>query len=545
MPVVLEDDMLLPPSLRRQGYHVNGIDTTSSTTTIELTSPRSSVRGHSRGPIVIHEDHYVPVYGEEITREYIVSPAGGSSTYRRGGGSEFGARYSRARSVGPSGYESYESSYSDDYYLEDGSRHGGRRHRHRSPGRHENNHRGRHIAEAGAGAAIAAYGAHELMKHRSQSHHRSTSHHRTSEGSEHPHRARHLAEAGIAAAGLKHSANHRRHRSHSRGRRGSDGAIYDERHPGWNDDNHRDHRRAMHLAEAGLGIAAAGAAKEVYDHRKRAQRRSSSTGSADRHESHNGRHVAAAALGATAAGLAHHKMQHHNERRSSSVSSYSSDEEQRSNHRGRKVAGAAIGAAAAGVAGKALYDHYYRRSRSRSRSRSSSSSDEGRRKHHSKLPAAALGTAAALAAKHHYDHKHDNSRSRSRSHSRSRDRHNGPGVVGKAGYMMAGALAEKHHRKKHHEREQKRSMSVDGHRERRHRRDSESSGHYSKHSRSRRGSLAGAGGIMSNMMGGARGHGEAPPREKGLGEKVAYKLGELAAEEIAARRLFGKDKERR
>lgn len=101
--------------------------------------------------------------------------------------------------------------------------------------------------------------------------------------------------------------------------------------------------------------------------------------------------------------------------------------------------------------------------------------------------------------------------------------------------MMAGALAERHHRKKHHERDQKRSLSADGHREHHHRRGSESSGYYGKHSKSRRGSTAGTG-IMSNLMGGARGSNGEPMRERGLGEKVAYKLGELAAEEMAARR---------
>ncbi|KAL0631252.1 hypothetical protein Q9L58_009881 [Maublancomyces gigas] len=575
MSVFIEDDMILP-SMRGKRYHGAGgagsiIGSSGSTTTIEI-FPRAPMRE----PIVIHEDHYVPVYGEGITQEYIVAP----SQRRRERELEFagntglsGAHYVRARSVGAGGdYDSYDSYTEEEYFLEDGSRQGGAWRRHRSPGRHSHGH---------------SHGQTRYLEGAQP--HRSKSSHRVSEGgSEHSHRVRHLAESGIAAAGLRHAANAHRQRSHSRGRRGSEGAISSPaaRYHEYQDEH--DRRHALNLAEAGLGIAAAGAAKELYDHRKRAmRRRSSSLDAADmrQHESHTGRNVAAAALGATATGLAYQKMQQrHARRRSSSLSSHESGDEGQPRHRGRKVAGAAIGAAAAGMAGKAVYDRYYR-SHSRSSSSSSSDSEGGRRRkytvpaaalgtaaaaaalgvkhhrkhrhdashsrsrsrsrsnerHHSNMPAAfgtaaALGTATALGVKHHRKHKHDGSRSRSRS--RSNERHHGPGA---AVYTMAGGLAEKHHHKKHHER--RRSLSEVGEQERSHRRMSESG--EDKHRRSRRGSTAGGlGRYVSNIVGGSGGGmggnaNEGQQQHRGLGEKVAYKLGEMAAAEITRRGTGG------
>ncbi|PWW72565.1 hypothetical protein C7212DRAFT_286232 [Tuber magnatum] len=588
MPIVLDDEMLIPPSMRRtkryyatpNPYDDPRVETTiiespsmASTTTIELPPHRPFTP--PRSPVVVHEDYYAPLPTEiecSRGREYVIHPAGRSAAYHKqwiGGGEGFGGEldmdcshghgyghgrhYYRARSVGP--VLDYDS-YSDDYYLEDGTRHGIRHHHHGSPhghrGRHghrvkhflgdgaglvgvhsprehgghgghlhrrsssSNGHKGRHLAEA-AGLAL---GAKKLMKHRS------LSRPRRSPSPQGYHHARHLAEAGIAAAGLKHALNHRRSRSHSLHRRLSSDS---ERHPGWNRDDHKAHRRAKHLAEAGLGIAVAGAAKELHDRRK--HHRSSSQSSSGRERNHNERHIASTALGATAAGLAHHKHAHHR-RRSSSASSYSSSSDDGNKHRGRKIAGAA------GLAAKALYDR--QRNRSRSSSTSSSLSDGGGRRHRHRLGKAALGAAATAGLKHHHDR-------RSRSRSSSRERRNHVDGLKKAGYTMAGALAEKHRR----EQKRGRSLSADGRRydgyhNGRH------GGHHIMHGNLKPGqgfvesesihsspSRTGTRSRCGSHGGGVLGKGTDPSTTRNIGEAVAYKIGEAVAEGLNGRRRSG------
>ncbi|KAG0633077.1 hypothetical protein HOY80DRAFT_663373 [Tuber brumale] len=590
MPVLFDEEMLIPPSMRRHRRYYTTTNTyddplvetviespsMASTTTIELPSHRPLTP--PRSPILVHEDHYIPLPTEiEFSRgrEYVIHPAGRQAVYHkrigRGFGGELdmdyshghgyghGRHYHRARSVGPvSDYDSY----SDDYCIEDGTRHGIRHHRHGSPhdhhGRHS--HRMNHLLEGGAGL-VGAHNPHEHREHREHFHRRSSSsdghkgrhlleatglalgakkltsmRHRSHSRSPPPgghHRTRHLAEAGIAAVGLDHALNHRRSRSRSRHRRFSSDS---ERHLGWNRDDHKAHRRAKRLAEAGLGVAAAGAAKELYDHRK--HHRSSSASSSGGERNHNGRHIAAAALGATAAGLAHHKHAHRH-RRSSSISSYSSGSGDENKHRGRKIAGAAVGAAATGLAAKALHDH--RRNRSRSSSTSSSLPDGGKHGHRHRLGKAALGAAATAGLKHHHDR-----RSRSRSRSSSRERRGHVDGLRKAGYTMAGALAEKHRR----EQKRGRSLSADGRRP-----DGHHTGYHDGHHITHGQLKPGQGFVESesihsspsrteirprrgNHRGGMLG-GAGPSTTRNIGEAVAYKLGEAVAEGLDGRRRSG------
>src|ERR1700712_5401613 len=107
MPVLLDDEMLIPPSMRRpKRYYATNpyddprVETTiiespsmASTTTIELPSHRPLTP--PRSPIVIHEDHYVTVPTESERsrgREYVIHPAGRLAAYheRIGGGGGFG-----------------------------------------------------------------------------------------------------------------------------------------------------------------------------------------------------------------------------------------------------------------------------------------------------------------------------------------------------------------------------------------------------------------------------------------------------------------------
>src|SRR5437879_3315717 len=172
MPVLLDDEILIPPSMRRHRRYYT--DTSSyddprvETTIIESPSMGSTIDlpphrplTPPRSPIVIHEDHYVPLPTEiecSRGREYVIQPAGRSAVhhntagrggfsgeldmdYSRGNGFEHSRRRYRARSVGPlSDYEGY----SDDYYIDDDTHHGIRHHRHGSPHRHHGHHHGHH-----------------------------------------------------------------------------------------------------------------------------------------------------------------------------------------------------------------------------------------------------------------------------------------------------------------------------------------------------------------------------------------------------------------
>jgi hypothetical protein len=478
MPVVLDDEMLIPPSLRRRQQYMEQdriieLGDGASSSTIELPPHRP------RSPIVFHQDRYMP--GPPVSeidvvreREYVIDPAGERRTprYYR---SERVYDRPRARSVDYESYtDSYDSSYddTDSYYLEDGTtynghrgvlrkpeidrNHGrhlaegglvaagayeaGRRHDNRyryeiSPERHS--HVGRHVAEAGlAGAAV-----HRLRRRGSSSASSEDRYSHSSRGGHHG--LRHAVELGVGAVGAEKL--YERHRNNRDSRERLQG-----RHP--EDQN----RNIRHFAEAGLGIAAAGAAKELYDAHKRRNssrsRSSSSSRSPSRDKpSHTGRHIAAGALGATAVGLAAHKYA----QRRDSRGSYSSDDEQEHHHRGRKIAAGLGAATAAGLAAK----HYHDRNRSRSRS---SSRDTGYRNHHG-IRDTAIGAADVAAVEMVARRQASRSRSRARSHSRPRRKARSPSSNGshkmRNAALGAGAIGAAKWAAGHAERNRSRSRS--------------------------------------------------------------------------------------
>ncbi|KAL7269697.1 hypothetical protein RUND412_007627 [Rhizina undulata] len=553
MPVILNEEYLIPPSMRRNRMHNRDFDgygdrhSSYGTTTMTMDLPPHRPMSPPRSPLIVHHDHYVPVEEVKIIRdvEYIVpahshgGSAHGSSTYYRGRDMRLGGSYEaelRSRSLGPverwEGPPMYNSS--DDYYLEDGTNHGGlrvhrHRHRHRSRSSHhsKDHHDKRHLLE-GTAAAAAAYevGKYHHSKHNKHSRSQSRGRHHGVDG-------KRVAEAGLAAAAL--GAAMHKYRSKSR-----DAAHQrDEEHSDHRKDENRSHK-GLYLAEAGLGVAAAGAAKEFYDHR----RRSSSVSSPQHERSHTGRNLA---LGATAAEIAHHRH-HRNKsrsRRSSSVSS-SSDDTKPENHRGRNLAGAALGATVVGLAAKKYYDRRGSRSQS-STSSDSSDSERGHRKHSSHMGTLGkvAGTAAAAGiAKGLYDRNRDHSRSPSRSRSKSRSgRSHGVNAAEKVAYTMAGALAEKHHRKKHHEKEEEEKEKHRRHRSA-HRSDvhpgeqgyyeSETTQGFSSDGERRRRGAQSHG--LASLLGGHDSHGGNNGRAKGgLGEALAYKMGESVYEGITGR----------
>lgn len=360
MPVVLDDEMLLvPPSMRRPRHYVEReriieVPSNQSTSTIDLPPHRVEYE-RPRSPLVIHqEDHIIQLPLQEVElfrgREYVIEPAGSrvGRYYRRSGAhSEMDFTRGRARSVGYDVYDSYCSSCDEEeYYIDDGYTHGSSR-------------------SVTAGHVI---GGGSLVSGR---------------------RRRMRRSPGPTLGAQKLYNQHHGHQHH--------GHQHEHMRHSEEDPN----RRIRHLAEAGLGIAAVGAAKEIYDARARRARSRSSSSSSDEVSRHKGRHIAVAALGATAAGLAAHKYAESHRRGSSSDCSSDSG---RNTHRGRKVA-AGLGAAAtaAGLA-KVIHDRHRHGSRSRSSSASSAYSADGH--HRMRRAAAGLGGATAFH------------RSRSRSHSR-------------------------------------------------------------------------------------------------------------------------------
>lgn len=480
MPVLLDDEMLIPPSMRRKNYvKADSVyEVSDSSSVIELPPHTRIIEPHSsrlHNPVVIHQERYVsgpPVSEVAIVREkeYIIDSGGsrgGNRHYRgRAPYEEMDIRRGRrARSVG---YHSYDDSSSGDeresYYLDDsassssfgrrrrhgrhadGSAYGGgerrtsrysspERHGHRfvdashrdSSHQHGNNHHHlrRNVAEvAGAAAAVGLAGTavHKLRRRSS-----STSSVSGSDDGRH-HVLRNTAIAGVAAEGGRRLYKH--HKDHHQ---------YDQQSGG-----HSDHR-ARHAAEAGLGVTALGAAR---DHHKRRE----SPHHSQRRDDHSGRHLATAALGATAAGLAAHKYTHH-------THSSEGDPDQ---HRGRKVAAGLATATAAGIAAK----HYYGQHEHHHRSRSSSSSSTGSDKHgyRHKLRNTAIGLGAAELA--HRVHKKRNSRSRSRpgilrrrSRSSSDDEH---GRKIRNAALGLGALGAAEVARRHHKHKQSRSRSRPG-----------------------------------------------------------------------------------
>lgn len=530
MPVVLGDEMLTPPSMRRPRHYVERervieVPSSQSTSTIDLPPHRVEYE-RPQSPLVIHQDHIIQLPQEvELfrEREYVIEPAGGSVRryYRRSGAhseTDF-TRRGRARSVGYD-YDSYCSTCDEEeYYIDDGTTHGFSR-------------------SVMAGHVIGG-------------------------GSLVPGRRRRMRRSPGPTLGAQKLYRH--HHGHQR-----EHIRRSEEDP---------NRRIRHLAEAGLGIAAVGAAKELYDARARRARSRSSSLSSDG-AGHKGRHIAAAALGATAAGLAVHKYA---ERRRRGSSSDCSSDSGRSTHRGRKVAAGLGAATAAGLAAKAIHDRHRRGSRSLSSSASSTYSADGnhrraaaglggatalhrsRSRSHSrpgilrhrrssstfstssadssshKLRNAALGAgavagAAALArrAKHHRERSRSpRRRSRTVSQSRHRSSSRGALLAKSAAATVAGALAKHQIRKNHKER---RARSVDEARRRHHR----ERGHHRYHddsssTHSRRES--GVGGMLRRAItGGGGGHHHPHERHEGgsgyrnaAAQEMAYRAGEAAA----------------
>lgn len=389
MPIILDDSILIPPSLRRgpppRVYNVLQPGTTT-TTVIEsgashvphrpLTPPRS--------PVIIHQEttSYIPPQDDldEFRGEVEYVTPGSRRRIYLGSDSGRSSRY-RSRSIGASYEGGFEMSrprryYDDDeeYYLEGGSRHGsyaaGIEYGHR--------HHGPHV--------VPAFHGHEDYPgpHESERHHR---------------RVRRLAQAGLAAGALGAAKEIHDHR----GRRRVDDGYHSD-----SSDGGHGHHKGRTATAAALGATAAGiAAHEIHKRRHRSRPRSSNsyTSSSDS-DHHTGRKVAGAALGATAAGIAAHKIrQHRRKSRSGSVGSRSSSSDrEHSHHRKAKLAAAAIGT---GLAARHL--HHRREGRSRSSSRSPSREREPWGRH---LAAAALGATAAGLAHHEYKHHHQPERPR-------------------------------------------------------------------------------------------------------------------------------------
>ena len=483
--ITIEERMRTPPSMRQRHYRDR-----DHNRSVEIISSSSSDLPHIHGveyvrpnqPMVIHQDHIIPAADLEIIRE-------GHYVQRHNHGATGGhfrpefERRGRARSVGYNGSEE-----ESEYYID--------------TRRSSRGGRSRHGSEAGTHITDVTINRIETPLTSVQS----GPSHRLSETA--------LAVAGGAAAyeGLKHhhtssvSSERRRARRHRQ-------EVYELQ----KEEEHKKDRATRIVAGAGLGIAAAGAAKVLYDRRKhrdgREGREYDSYSSSSDDENHTGRHIAAAALGATAAGLAAHEIQKHQRHRRDSVTYYSDDgfDDTRSHRNGAVpvLAAAAVGATAAGMTAKHMQDRNRSRSssrhstrskrstshkirdaaigigaatlaakkirsrsrhrHSRSRSRSSSASDGGSSH---KLRNAALGIGAAALAAHKMKQHEDRSRARSRSSNRSRHRSQsrGAALMKAAAVTVAGALA-KHQLEKH----QDRARSADAAARRRRRRSSVSS----------------------------------------------------------------------
>ncbi|TGZ77585.1 hypothetical protein EX30DRAFT_374528 [Ascodesmis nigricans] len=521
-PVILEDDLLLPPSLRKRVYRnddglrtadvipassiprcqVDDVTSIASASTIEI--PRSEyerqppvvIQNAPTRPVVIHEDHYVPVAVADAEPRYVSPGSMRDIRYRRVGGQrEFemdyttrggqhidvdysrGPRRRRARSVD---YSRYEDGYcsscdEDEYYDEDRHRFGSRRGSAVASGlgflggvaahprahdvyerpqrlpEKQHHHRGRKIAAGAALATAAGVGLHHLReRQRSQS--RSSSSERSGR-SRSRHRLRHAAELGAAGIAAKKLYDHR---SRSRGPReiSPTGSTYSRRSSG----SHR-LRNAAGLAGAGI------AAHKLYS-RSRSRRRSSSVSSTS---SDSSSHKLRNTAGIVGTGIALKKLHDHHQarkaeeereamyqrRRSRSMSRplsrrYSSSSSRSPSHTRRHLAAAAAGATAAGIAA-----HQYQKRHPRSASVSSySSDDEGGRRHHHrgrKVAAAGLGAAGLAAAAHHRRRSQSRRRSLSRSSfSSSDDEHHHKGrkaAAATAAGITAAGLAARHHRR--------------------------------------------------------------------------------------------------
>ncbi|KAF8474811.1 hypothetical protein BDZ91DRAFT_279878 [Kalaharituber pfeilii] len=387
MPIVLDDSILIPPSLRRgpppRVYHTIPQPGTTTTTIIEsdrrpLTPPRS--------PVIIHQEttSYLPPRDASPVDDYRSQSEYSSRgrVRRYYGGSEPGGSYG-SRSIGPYDsvpyplpeYSRHRANYDDyydeedDYYLEDGSRHGYLR-----SSIYNHRHHGPHVIPG-------PHGHDDLPgPYESEKHHR---------------RVRHLAQAGLAVGALGAAKALHDHR----GRRKS----YD----GYSSDSPDEHHRGRKLAGAALGATAAGlAAHQLYKRRHRSRSRSveSYTSSdTDHRRHHRGRKLAGAALGATAAGIAAHKLRkHRRQSRSASVESYTSPSDSDHRHRKAKIAAGTAAAIGAGLAARHLRHRHGSRSRPSSRSPSPHRGNMGRH-----IAAAALGATAAGLAHHHYKHHHE------------------------------------------------------------------------------------------------------------------------------------------
>lgn len=381
MPIVLDDSILIPPSLRRgpppRVYNVQ--PGTTTTTVIESGFPHVPHRPLTppRSPVIIHQEttSYIPpkddlggfrgeveyVSPGSRRRLYLGSDSGRSPRYRSHSISapyEGGSEVSRSRRY-----------YDDDeeYYLEDGSRHGS----YAEDFEYSGHPRGHHGHEDYPGP------------HESEGHHR---------------RVRHLTQAGLAAGALgaaKEIHNHQRR-----------GRVEDEYYSDSSDGDHG-HHKGRKVAAVALGATAAGAAAgatahHMYQRRHRSRARSSDPYTSSDTDHHTGRKVAGAALGATAASIAAHKI-HQRRQKSRSSSRSSSSDREHPRHRKAKLAAAAIGT---GLAARHI------RHRRDARSRSSSTSPPRERQPWGRhLAAAALGATAGLAH-HEYKHHHQPERPR-------------------------------------------------------------------------------------------------------------------------------------
>ena len=368
MPLVLDDAILVPPSLRRgpPARAYNYVQPGTSTTVIEASDRHIHHRPLTppRSPVFIHQESttYFPPKGRDSLEEFrgeveYVTPGSRRLYYA---GSEPGRVRHRSFSVGEydSGVElSRPTGFIDqDYSLEDGSRHSYAEYDH---------HHGPHV--------VPVFHRHEDYPgpNESERHHR---------------HVRHLEQAGLAAGALGTAKEIHDHRARHR-----------EYHSDSADEGHHNHR-GRKAAAAALGATAAGiAAHQIYQHRHRSRSRSRSSDSHTSDSDHPGRKIAGAALGGTAAGIAAHKIhQHRRKSKTGSISSRSSSSGREGHHHRGAGTAAALGTGLA-----ARHVHHRRHSRSRSSSRSRSKEREPWTRH---ISAAALGaTAAGLA---HHEHKH-------------------------------------------------------------------------------------------------------------------------------------------
>lgn len=379
MPIVLDDSILIPPSLRRgpppRIYNVVQGGTTT-TTIIEsgtshiphrpLTPPRSPVFIHQETTSYIPPQDDLGEFRGEVEyvspgsrrRLYIGSDSGRSPRHRS---HSIGAAYEGGFEVSrPRRYDGDE----EEYYLEDGSSHG----TYAAGAEYSRRHHGPHV--------VPAFHGHEDYPgpHESERNHR---------------RVRHLTQAGLAAGALGAATEIHDHRGRRR--------VEDVYHSDSSDGGHG-HHKGRKVAAAALGATAAGAAAHhMYKRRHRSRARSSdSYTSSDDNSHHTGRKMAGAALGATAAGIAAHKIyQHRRKSRPSSVGSRSpSPGRDHPHHQKEKLAAATIGT---GLAARQI--HHHREARPRPHSRSQSREREPWGRH---LAAAALGATAAGLAHHEY-----------------------------------------------------------------------------------------------------------------------------------------------